>query len=339
MENDSKLIGLYLNLDQKLVAIYNMLSGKKKYPLYARNMWQGLEEDEEEHVNYWQYLRKYNYDLDILTEKESRGYIKKLGELLMRADGLLDSARAGGIPLEQSFDSTVRIEFGTLVSPIYKVLHNHDIIFNSKVFNPRKEYDAHLKRITDAAKKIYHGDSIKRSLMNTYLSVKEERDRMARDAVNDPLTGLSNRRYLRNNGSFLMEIASREKKPLALVMIDVNKFKAINDRFGHPAGDRVLRKIGGILRENTRSSDMAIRYGGDEFAVLLFNQDAKKAGEFVLRLKKETSGARIIYRKNRYMNVTVSAGYSIYDPEKRPVLKKLVSAADAKMYEDKKKSV
>lgn len=99
--------------------------------------------------------------------------------------------------------------------------------------------------------------------------LQELQDQLRDQAVRDPLTGLLNRRYLAETMPRELARATREGRPLALLMIDVDHFKQVNDALGHAAGDQVLRALGGLLRAMTRASDVACRWGGEEFVVVL----------------------------------------------------------------------
>ena len=96
-------------------------------------------------------------------------------------------------------------------------------------------------------------------------------------ATRDPLTELYNRRYLEETLPREIARSSRDEAPLALLLLDIDRFKEINDRAGHPAGDEVLRTLGNLLRLQTRKGDIACRYGGDEFAVALPNTSLETA--------------------------------------------------------------
>ena len=106
---------------------------------------------------------------------------------------------------------------------------------------------------------------------------KELESRLTRLASTDELTGLLNRRAGVQALDHAIDSSRRDGRPLSMVLLDVDRFKAINDRFGHEVGDQVLAAIGTYLREHQRASDQAIRWGGEEFAVILHDSDAESA--------------------------------------------------------------
>ncbi|TMA04780.1 MAG: sensor domain-containing diguanylate cyclase [Deltaproteobacteria bacterium] len=108
------------------------------------------------------------------------------------------------------------------------------------------------------------GEAIKLSLSN--LKLREE---LRGQAIRDPLTGLFNRRYLEATLAHEVYRAQRRNAPLCVAMLDLDRFKRVNDTFGHEAGDSLLREFGQVLREKLRKSDISCRYGGDEFVLVL----------------------------------------------------------------------
>ena len=95
------------------------------------------------------------------------------------------------------------------------------------------------------------------------------RRELREQAIRDPLTGLFNRRFLEETLAREVARAARGKSALSIVMLDLDKFKLLNDTFGHSAGDVVLREVGHLLRESVRAADAACRYGGDEFVIVM----------------------------------------------------------------------
>ncbi len=152
-------------------------------------------------------------------------------------------------------------------------------------------------------------------------------DRVAEQAITDPLTGLWNRRYL---GAMLdreVPRAVRFGHPISLIILDVDDFKAINDRLGHLQGDLVLEAVADVVREATRSIDVAARYGGDELALALLETDRQGATVLAERLRERTRDTEIPMRDGGAMGVTLSVGVATI-PDSADDLDSLVDAAD-----------
>ncbi|MEZ0347315.1 MAG: GGDEF domain-containing protein [Thermus sp.] len=104
-------------------------------------------------------------------------------------------------------------------------------------------------------------------------------------ALTDPLTGLLNRRGLETELPKLLALTQRYHTPLSVALLDIDHFKCVNDSFGHPVGDKVLEVLGRILQESIRREDLAVRYGGEEFLLLLYGADEQAAKEVVERIR------------------------------------------------------
>jgi diguanylate cyclase (GGDEF)-like protein len=115
-----------------------------------------------------------------------------------------------------------------------------------------------------------------------------QRQEVERQAVRDPLTGLYNRRMLEERLNDEFDRAKRYQRPLSLLMIDIDNFKQVNDVYGHDWGDAVLQKIAQRLREKTRKSDIPVRYGGDEFVMVLPETTLRGALHAAEKIRQET---------------------------------------------------
>jgi len=107
------------------------------------------------------------------------------------------------------------------------------------------------------------------SLPLRLVQLVRQREEWQRLAIRDPLTGLYNRYYFEDRLDGEFERAKRYKRPFSILMIDIDDFKRINDTYGHDTGDDVLRKVGLVLRTKTRRSDTQVRYGGEEFVLII----------------------------------------------------------------------
>ena len=120
----------------------------------------------------------------------------------------------------------------------------------------------------------------------------EARERLRLEASIDDLTGLGNQRLLRERLVLEQSRIARYGTPSAIVMVDVDKFKEINDRHGHPTGSRILKAIGNALRGEIRDTDLAVRYGGDEFVIVLPHTTASEGRAFAERLLRSIHDLR-----------------------------------------------
>ena len=155
-----------------------------------------------------------------------------------------------------------------------------------------------------------------------------------RQALVDTLTGLSNRRHGQDALALEISRAARFGDPLALVIVDVDSFKSINDAHGHPFGDRVLRHVADILRTTLRDIDLPSRWGGDEFVLLLAATDVAGALAVAERLRSALAERILIAPDGSAVNVTASFGVAVYPDA--PSEAELLEAADEALYAAKR---
>jgi two-component system cell cycle response regulator len=128
-------------------------------------------------------------------------------------------------------------------------------------------------------------------------------------AITDALTGLHNRRYMESHLTTLVEQAAARDKPLTVLVLDIDYFKAINDTFGHDAGDDVLREFAVRVKKSIRGIDLACRYGGEEFVVVMPETDMAVAAMVAERLRRRiASEAFVIAQGAGSVEVTISIG-------------------------------
>lgn len=149
-------------------------------------------------------------------------------------------------------------------------------------------------------------------------------------AVRDSLTGLYNHQYFHTRLEEEFSRAQRYSLALSCVFADIDDFKDINDNYGHIIGDVVLKQIGKLIDSIVRNSDIAARYGGDEFAVLLPNTETQGAIEFVHRLEKEIGELSIQQLKDK--KISISVGVATYQERNLSSPQDLVQRADEAMY-------
>jgi diguanylate cyclase (GGDEF)-like protein len=159
---------------------------------------------------------------------------------------------------------------------------------------------------------------------------------MAELAQNDALTGVKNRRVFDEHLDDLWRRAAAEECAVAFLMVDVDHFKAYNDRYGHQAGDRALRHVAQVLQGFvTRPQDLLARYGGEEFAVLLYDVDAADVEKLAERMRKAVVGLALEHRDSRVAVVTISIGVAIVEPSLERRARGAVQLADEALYQAK----
>jgi diguanylate cyclase (GGDEF)-like protein len=157
------------------------------------------------------------------------------------------------------------------------------------------------------------------------LSLKESVER-------DPLTGLYNRLAIEKTLSKLWANAQTTKTPLTVAMLDLDNFKDINDGYGHIVGDELLKEISSIIKKSLRDGDVVMRYGGEEFIILLPETDGSGAKKPLERIRKRIEDGVFTEAK---IKVTASIGAAVY-PDNRPLsMEEIIEFADAAMYEAK----
>lgn len=153
-------------------------------------------------------------------------------------------------------------------------------------------------------------------------------------AFTDGLTGLYNRRYIMEQIEREFIRAQRSKAPMSLIMVDLDGLKAINDRFGHHEGDGFLKEVAGIVKVNTRASDVAARWGGDEFMLLAPGTDSRSASKIAERIRAQVERYKIQLEGDE-VGITISAGIVSY-PAHASVVEELLKKVDEAMYNAKR---
>jgi len=159
-------------------------------------------------------------------------------------------------------------------------------------------------------------------------------EHLEKENLTDQTTGIGNRRYAEHTLTARLEETTRYNWRFGFLFIDADHFKQVNDRYGHTAGDMVLKSIAGILSQNLRSFDFIGRWGGEEFIILLINLDSEEAiTEIANRLRMLVEKSFFTYRENRF-GVTVSMGATVSNPE--DTIDSLVNRGDRAMYASKR---
>jgi diguanylate cyclase (GGDEF)-like protein/PAS domain S-box-containing protein len=159
------------------------------------------------------------------------------------------------------------------------------------------------------------------------------RETLRVESIRDQLTGLYNRRHMEASLEREAYRALRLHTPVGLIMLDVDHFKRLNDTYGHEAGDVVLRELGNLLRASIRGEDIACRYGGEEFLLILPDASLESLKQRAEDIREKVKNLRIAYQ-NKILSITVSLGVAVL-PDHGPSVDDALKAADKALYQAK----
>jgi len=153
-------------------------------------------------------------------------------------------------------------------------------------------------------------------------------------SVRDPLTGLYNRRYMEESMERELRRAERQGKQVGVIMADIDHFKRFNDAFGHDAGDALVKEVAKVMENHVRGSDIACRYGGEEFTIVLQDISSLVTQQRAEQLREAVRNVKIYYGDRVLDPVTLSLGVAIF-PEHGDTYRTVLQAADVALYQAK----
>ena len=225
-------------------------------------------------------------------------------------------------PSEENPTQWVDLSAFPLKNPSGRVV---GIIEHMKDITQRKQAERALRKAHD---------ELARRVEERTAELAKANKQLEKLSITDELTGLYNRRYLMRMLKSEYRRALRHNRNLALLMLDIDHFKQVNDHFGHLCGDLVLQDIGRVVKEHVRSVDLVTRYGGEEIAVVLIEAGASSALEVAEKLRREVETHTFVC-EGKSLKVTVSIGASAHPGENIRSWKQLLNTADQAMYRAK----
>jgi len=180
-----------------------------------------------------------------------------------------------------------------------------------------------------------HWKEYQRALQQTNALKTDNKD-LRRLTLMDDLTGLHNTRYMKEIFAGLFQLVHRYERPLSVFMLDLDHFKDVNDSNDHLVGSTVLKEIGRVLKDYTRKSDIHIRYGGDEFVVIMPETPVDAAHRVSERVRKTIEEMRITVNPDFVVRITASLGVSCFERNRHTEYWELLREADMAMYSAKK---
>jgi len=178
-------------------------------------------------------------------------------------------------------------------------------------------------------------DDLEQEVMNRTSKLKRAKDGLKKLSITDGLSGLYNYRYLIHSLDSELRRVIRYHRTLALLLIDIDYLKNLNDSYGHRCGDYVIKTVSKLLKSNVRATDFVARYGGDELAVMLIETNVKSALEVAEKLKKEI-GSHIFQWQTKQLSVSVSIGLAMAPAPGIQQVSHLIEEADRALYQAKR---
>lgn len=322
------VLELCIELDTFASATYSKMAEATDNPELAVTFRQ-LAKEERQHVDWWR---------DLLAAWEE-GLVPDIADghgLTLRLTGVRDEVHAlpsdaiDSFNADEMLDLAVRMEFFMLDHTFSELA---DYMEPGGHVEHREAYFRHVSRLIEAVEQHYTQRRLAGFLAKVLLRAYRDQRQLAALTVRDQLTGLYNRRGLLSHLSQWLAWSERYGRPLAVVLIDVDHFKEVNDTAGHAAGDEALRLVADALRRGVRTSDVLGRFGGDEFLVLAPETDRSELQGLMERLVASVRDSSS--ESDGRPALTVSAGGSWTDGGTRVEAEMMIAAADASMYEAK----
>lgn len=326
-----EILQLCVKMDEHAERLYAELASVCSEP-ELRDTFQQLGHDEAEHTGWWQQLVEA-WEQGLLPD-----LVNETDELTERLEGLQAELETIGIEhLERlSVDGMLalaaRLEF-YMIDPVFSELI--DLTEPARAERLHASYQTHLQRLVDAIGMYHTPDSLAGLLATTLSRTWRDNLRLAVYATHDMLTGLYNRRALETHLPQWAAWSARYGHPLAVLLIDIDYFKTVNDTFGHPDGDRALQAVAVALRKATRASDLVLRYGGDEFAVIAPETDPAEYAELCGRINATIHELDVRSSNGVRIPLSVSIGGTVaHDPAGSAPrrIESLLAAADRSLY-------
>ncbi|OVE73574.1 hypothetical protein BVX93_01330 [bacterium B13(2017)] len=318
----SEIIQLCLSIENAAYETYNELSDSTKNRT-MKKFWKVMSSEEKTHIAFWEKLKYYTsrftfppvFESPLKTKNELQQIVPKAKVLIKKSKKLKD--------IPKTFLIAYRLEFYLLHPSFEMLFHTMCPLIQGK--SPEKEYDDHIQKFINCLEKNRQLSLELDLLGETLKNLWDKSKTLTLQATTDFLTTLYNRHGFHCFAEQFCYLAKRNKKYVAVIMIDIDDFKKVNDKYGHPFADIVLKEISLKTKSLIRKSDLIGRYGGEELIVFL--PEVKPKGILVLAEKIRKN---IEALKPNNITVTVSIGYS-YRKIKNNInieLQELINMAD-----------
>ncbi|KPJ58876.1 MAG: hypothetical protein AMJ42_02475 [Deltaproteobacteria bacterium DG_8] len=286
----------------------------------------------------------------VLIVDDDEGVRSLLNDLLVESNYMVDTASCGEEALKKIRVST----YDLIVTDLrMRGMHGLEVIKEVKAIDPgvdvivmtgyasvNSAVESMKAGAVDYITKPFNSDQIRLVVDKNIERRKFQRLASEREFYKilssiDGLTELYNYRYFHQYLQMELERGKRYKRPLSLIMLDIDDFKEYNDRYGHPVGDLVLKNLSTILRSATRGCDVICRYGGEEFAIILPETNKKESAIVCERIRKAVENTNLVDEKgNSIGNIRITAGLASF-PVDASSKNELIEKTDKALYQGK----
>ncbi len=318
-------------MDKYAIEVYRNLSQATQHKALSE-FWNQMSQEESKHVMCWSDLLPLVEEKIIpqifsqpdVTLKELEENYSKIIEISNKSKSSMD--------LTENFILAFRLEF-YLLHPALERLWNFYGVIKQKAYNPVHEYENHVRQFITAMHKFGAATIELEALGETVERMWHHTTQMAHEANVDELTEILNRRGLFNAMTSLAYLAKRNEFNSAILMIDIDHFKQVNDTLGHQKGDVVLKEIASIIKSNIRASDILGRFGGEEFIVFLpqiTNKGIHPLSEKIRLAVQETT------KKSIPVTISIGGASKKFKGEIDKGIHELIKQADTYLYQAKR---
>ena len=323
------IIELCIELDTAAIDTYGLLAASCQDPAIAR-LFEQMGREEKAHVGWWNdLLEAWDSGLvpPVSDEDELRTSLQELARDVHEAV----PADCSAMSVDEMLSVAAHLEF-YMLDPAFAELI--DLVRPSSRIDVRDAYSRHIMRLVNTIEERHNRTELSHFLARALARALRDQQRLSKLATQDPLTELYNRRgfygYLRQWVSY----SARYGHPLSVLLVDIDRFKTINDTYGHPAGDEALKTVASALRSAVRTSDIVGRYGGDEFAILAPETNRDELVQLMDRVLGAIRETQVAFERT-CVQLTVSVGGSFVSDGIPVTPEQLLAAADQALYQAK----
>ncbi len=327
-----EIIELGVSIDQRATELYDRIAGATQDPV-LRVFWTERAGLVRGHVQFLETLAGLADDGMIpplfatptAVLEDLRGILRRVVSLGPQVDTIQR--------VEEAFLLAYRLE-SHLLHPAFETLFHYGRNLVPMVFteSPEDNYQEHLAHFTRGLEEFDAGSPELATIGALLGSLWESNRRLADEATTDPLTGLLRRRDFLAIAHPLAHLSRRNALPLAVLLVNIDHFKKLNERWGHSRGDKLLREVARRLRDTTRDTDLVCRWGGDEFGVLLYPVAADALETTADKIRFAISSAPFGDIK---LTASVGAAATVFDEDIKLSLDRLLAVADGRLLQAK----